>query len=275
MSFGVEPIPGFNYPAGIGYIALPVDIDRSEYVKICLMTSTVSIRTEDGGFINRVPIGQLALNLIEFPEKPEQLGSPVVYVNEPIKNQLMIVDVYSQGESVQDLVEGQFKFKKRFGSSYVEISGSAKSKYIGITVNSESKGEFYVNVMNKNRDAKMRLEVSGDCDVVAYKNTNITSYGKNTLSSKSDKDDNKSSTFTQSSDETEFVTDKFKINKGDQAMVKGDKLKDLLSSFFDDLSSAQIVTPQGNGNFLPDFVTKIQSYKTRLEQILSEKSFLE
>ena len=81
-------IEGNNPSVGIAYLALPSDLDRSEYINLCLKTSTVCMRCEDGSFYTRVPVGSSVLDRLEFPLTIQELGLPLLFINEPTKNQL-------------------------------------------------------------------------------------------------------------------------------------------------------------------------------------------
>lgn len=273
----IQTAEGYNFPAGIGYIALPVDLTREAYISLCYKTCTVSLRTDDGGFFNRCPISESDLNSIDFPEDINKLGSAVVFVNEPIKNQLLVVALYPSIDEVQDGKEGQFKIKRKVSDSYVEISGSGKDRFIGISVVSltDKPSEFYVRVSNKKQNSKLKLEVTGDIEVLSTKNTKLVAFDSTTIETKNSSDKNKLSQFKQTSQENHFEAERFTIDKGDQAMIRGNKMKDLFSSFFDDLSKAMVQTVDGPAPLMPDSITLIQSYKAKLEDLLSTKSFLE
>lgn len=269
-----EALPGENYQAGIAYIALPTDIERQDYVNLCMRTFTVCLRAEDGAFFTRIPIGADDINLIEFPETPEKLGSAVVYITEPIKNQLIIVKVLN-GEDIQDLQEGQFKTKKRWGNDYVEISGSAKNRYVGITVNTEDKGEFYVTVTNKNRTARLRLEVAGDASITAYNDVNLTGYNKIVVTTPSSDSEDETSTLELKPGQVTQTAKKTVINNGDQAQVKGDELKSIMEEFLDAVVGMKVTTTQGDAPVSAADIGKFQQIRAKFKNYLSTKSFLE
>lgn len=271
------PIDGKNYTSGIAYIALPVDIDRDRYVGLCYKTNSVCIRTEEGSFFKSVAISEMDLNFVTFPLKVNDLGSPVVYLSEPVKGQIFIVSVLTNSQNISDNVEHQFKFKRKYEGTIVEIVGSAKQKFLSFNINSDDNpGTFYVNVNNKNTNSLIKLEVGGNFELVSHKNTILTTFEKTIVQTISQDDKDRKSTFEQTVDENHFDGEKFTINNGEQAMVRGNEIKDLLSSFFDDLAKATVQDPiSGPIPLTVDTITVIQSYKTKLEDILSTKSFLE
>ena len=60
----------YKYTVGRGYIALPVDLERAQYIRDCYKNNQVCILTEEGGFLTRLPISPEILNFIEFPRTP-------------------------------------------------------------------------------------------------------------------------------------------------------------------------------------------------------------
>lgn len=65
------------------------------------------------------------------------------------------------------------------------------------------------------------------------------------------------------------------INEGSQAMVLGDKLKDLLDSFIDKVSDAVILTPTGPGSIDPSSKVQIKALKLKTKFLLSKVGFLD
>ena len=246
----ISIIPGQNYSAGIGYVALPVDLPREQYISLCYKTGTVCVRTEDGGFKNRVPISENDLNLIDFPDDVHKLGSPVVYVTEPIKGSWFIVAIYPTPDKVLDGKEHQFKIRRKIQGGYVEISGSAKDKFLGFTVIGDDKpGELYLRVTNKGKNSKLKLEVTGDTEITSTKNTIITSFDSTRIETKDPKDKNQKSSFKQTSTENYFESDNIIIKSGDTVVeVRKDQLVQVTDRFGNvmvaDEDGWRIVTPQ-------------------------------
>lgn len=265
---------GENYRAGIGYLSLPVDIQRDKYVGLCYRTNTVSIRLEDGGFYNRVPISEENLNFIDFPERVTDLGSPVVYISDDLKGQIYVVSVFSNSSKLGDNKEHQFKFKRRLNGGVVEVVGNSKTKTFSINIISQSElsSTFQVNVFNKTKTSLIKLECGGDIELFSHKNTNIKSFESNILEVIDEKEEEKTK-ITQTSKEIVLEGNKIILNKGDQAMLRGDVVKDLITSLIDTLIKTTVTTP--DGKFPLDTLTDFTQLKPELEKILSKKAFLE
>lgn len=277
-------IQGVNYVAGVGNVVLPVDLDRDKYIGLCYRTNTLCIKLDDGCFYKNCSISENDLGFIEFPNSVNELGSPVVYLSEPIRGNIHIVSVLTDSSKISDKREGQFKFRRTFNKSVVEIVGDSRSKSLLLNVISvdDSPGLISVMVNNKSTSSKIKLEVGGSIELVGHKEVNISSFEKTVLESINSKDSSKKSSITQTSEKVEVEVEesiikskKIILNSDKENMVLGNSLKDLLSSFFDDLSKGKVLTPDGPMPFDPSTIALILSYKPQLENILSKKGFLE
>lgn len=73
---------------------IPLDDTREEYITNCYNTNTVSIASRNGEVVSDVPIGDLALQQLEFPLEGE-FGSHMIVGNVTTEGheQLVILDV--------------------------------------------------------------------------------------------------------------------------------------------------------------------------------------
>lgn len=266
----MDTIQGYNYPAGIAYVALPTDLDRSRYIALCYKTRTVCVRMDDGAFFTRVPIADRELQEIEFPEDSTKMGSPVVYVTEPVKNQIFIISTFQFPEDLPDLKEGQFKLRRRFLDSYVEISGSAKEKRVSVIVNTETGGEATFNILSKDNTGKLKLDVQGDIEIVVTKNTKLLAGESTNIATQNDQD---KSSFNQTPTNNEFINKKFTINKGDEAMIRGTAFKSFMDDLIIELSNSTVTTSIGQQPLLNK--AQIAAFKEKTQELLSTIAFLE
>lgn len=272
-----EPIQGYNYSCGVGYISIPVDLERDKYIGLCYRSNTVSIRLDDGCFYNNCSISENDIGFIEFPKLINELGTPVVYVSDPIKGNIHIVSVLTETLKIGDKKEGQFKFRRKMGGNVIEIVGDSRKGSLSLYAISttDSPGNLTISVNNKSTNSKLLLEVGGYCDIIAHKELKLQSFEKTVSESINSKDSSKKTSFTQTSEEVKVETDKFIVSKDKEKMVLGDSLKDLLDSFFNDLSQGKVLTSDGPMPFDPSTISTIQSYRTKLDKILSKIGFLE
>lgn len=194
-----------NLPVGIGYITLPSDIDRDRYIALSLRSCTVSIRTNDGAYYNDVPVSFPVLDYIQFPSTIEELGSPVVYINDTIRDRIIIVGILPQQGDLQDRREDDFKVQKSYQNTVIEISGNPKSGHISLNIQSDKTAQINLNVTST-KDAAINVNVNG----------------KVNINSKS-----------------------FQLNEGSEKMVKGDTLKKLLDQIISSVSDITVITSLG------------------------------
>lgn len=269
-SVGTEFIPGENPPVGIAYIALPTDIDRLKYIALCYKTSTVCIRTDDGAFYTRVPISDRDLQDLDFPEESKALGTPVVFVNEEKKNQLIIVATLTWSDNLPDLKQGQFRSRKMVGNTFVEIGGSAKEKRIGIIINTDSEGEALISILSKNNNGKFTVEIQGDANILVSNKISLESSRGTTISTITKTN---TSSFTQTDTENKFISKKFIINKGNEAMMLGNETTSLLNKLITTISKATVMV---NGTPMPLLnATEILQFTSETQKLLSKSAFLE
>lgn len=273
MSIGTTPIEGFNKSVTIAHIAIPTDLDRARYIALCYKTQTVSVRCDDGAFFNRLPISDKDLQEIEFPDTSEQLGSPVVCINEPLKNQLLIVAVFNWTDTLPDLKEGQFKQRKRFMESYVEMSGSAKEKRLSFIVNSEDKGEICINVISKKDSGKYTVDIQGDISLIATKTITLLSQeGIEISTEKKEGEEINKTSYNQTSTENRFQNKKFIINEGKEPMMLGTKTESFLNDLIDEIAKSTVTTALGQQPLLN--ASQITAFKERTKELLSEIGYL-
>jgi hypothetical protein len=104
-------VVGYRNSAGIGYVVIPPDIDRTKYIDESLKSGKLSLLLEDGGVVENCIVSKNILNDIEFPKDYNNLGSMVAWVNKPKQNTPIIVSVLQKANEVNDLSENQMVFR--------------------------------------------------------------------------------------------------------------------------------------------------------------------
>ena len=275
-NIGEQGIPGGGSDFGIGYIAIPSDIDREKYVKESLRTGRVCMFTNYMEFYRNVRIGKITSQFIEFPDNFEEMGSMVAWRKEPFHNQPIIVDVYKNLDEVSDQEEGEFDFFKETEDASVNIAGRAKdgSIYIDVDSSLEEGGTLNISVLNGNDSANINVFTKGQINLesVGKINAKVTDEW-NVEVSEPDSEDK--TTIQAIKSETNIQSPKIVHNKGNEAMVKGDTLKnDILDELIDLLLQATTPTSIGTqplANILP----QLNKLKQQTQTILSKKSNLE
>lgn len=270
-SVGKTSVPGAHWSSGVAYIAIPSDIDRTIYIDQCYKSGRVSVWTEDGGFINRVPIDVEVLNYIEFPQIIEQLGTAVVYVTEPVHQQPVIIARLPKSDEVGELKENQFKIKRKLGNKIVEVSGTPNA--LNLVVNSgEEVGSININLISFNSDSQFNIDIAGDVSVEVSGEVEFIQRKKFIVNTIGDDDKDINSTFEQTNEEHKFNSNKFIINEGDEPFLLGQKTIDFLEKFIDKVGAIQTVTQLG----LQPIVNKadILLLKKELKTLISKEAFL-
>ena len=267
-NIGVIPFQDDKWSCGIAYICIPKDIDRDIFIADCFLKGTVMIKSQDGGVYKNCPINKSTFNDIIWPDKYTENGTAVVYITEPIHKQPIVVASLIFNNEIVDQTEQQFKLKRHFKNSVVEISGSAQDEYLTILVEGDKKSDFLIKLSNKNNDAILNIDIDGYYNLLAVNDINIASQSQ--IINKVGYGD-KSTKITQDATEINNRANKFSINDGSQAMILGNIFKNLFDDFIDTVAQSTVTTRIGQMPLLN--ATQIAAFKAKTAQILSDISF--
>lgn len=273
-TLGRTPVDDYKYSAGIAYVAIPTDVDRAAYIRDCYRNYTVSVWAEDGSFMNRLPITPEVLNFIVFPEKIDELGSPVVYVTEESQSQPIIIGRFPSLNEIGDINEGEFKLGRNYNEAHVEIQGSSRNSCLSLNVGAGVEGgRMLFNITGK-QPGKFEVTTIGDNEFIASENTTFSQQGtfKSATVDRSADDDSNDAIFEQSPGEHRFKNNKFIINNGDQPFVLGKHLKTFLSDLIDELSKCTVSTAIGQQPLLN--AAQIAAFKQRTDEFLSIVAYI-
>ncbi len=303
---------GARDSAGIGYLIIPSDQERKQYVEHCYRTGTVTIALENGGLINDVLITKSALNNIDFPDKFNELGTIFVWINQPRKNQPIIIGSLSKTNEFVSFNSDKSSLRRSSNGFVSEVIVDSKKGILIINSNS-SKGEggdIYVISTNRaeddNKKSKLVVRVSGNIDVSSRNFTlenskklllrvkdlddddNVTEIGYEKSVGFSYKDEFGNEAILNSENIQFSPNSKFNIGDGKEPMVLGDTFKDILDDLTDivsDLATASsqitvVASSFGAPTSVPanaaSFVlakTKLTTLKEKYKNFQSKKSF--
>jgi hypothetical protein len=165
--------------AGMGYIVVPSNVEREDYIKYCYKNHVVCIKTEDFEFIKDVPIDEDVLQKIEFPTGEKSNGSCVGWVKMNKTSHPMIVGIFRLKNTGNDISnENSFQIVRKFQGNFVTIQGDANKGQINIAVQGDStdRGQLKIavtNVEDSNTACNLELYVQGVMDVIAEKDLNL------------------------------------------------------------------------------------------------------
>ena len=277
--------------SGIGYVVIPDNDTRDEYINNCYYSCTVTI---DGGYgysyIENVPIPLELLQQIKFPLKEDEVGSRVFWVRENTFNRPVIVGILNNLYEPNGMVAGQNRYVQEINGNVVEIFMDANTAEMNIKVTGSKNNPSKINVIsNTNEDSEINVTSSGKVKISA-KNLIVEAFKDAVFTLK--KNDSKELLKIESNDiqlkitdqfdnevtlkdgEINVVSDKINHNGGNEPMVLGNTLKESLSNLIDAILSMTMVTPTGASS-TPMNAAQFIQIKSQLNNILSQKSNLE
>lgn len=297
-----KSLGGRRDSAGIGYVIIPRDKDKKSYVQHCLRTGTISLILENGGIIDNVLITKSALNLIDFPEDYDSLGSMLVWINQPRKLQPIVIGLLSKADEFIDFNKETTGFK-RANKNYVGnvlVDANKGVVIINSSSTTETNGDIYIFSYNKNKDSKLKVRVSGSVEVDSQY-FNLTNSKKLTLTIKDEEIDKKVTSISyektkgftykdEFDNEMNFKEDlmeikpnkSFHIGDGNEPMMLSETFKGIFEDFTDimsDFSKAVAaltvtITSPGNPSTVPVNVTSFIEITAKLKAIkLKYKNF--
>lgn len=155
---------------GIGYVIIPSDVNREEYISNCFLNETVSIYPESGGIsYNNVKVSVNCLNNIEFPEVNDTFGSCVVYLLHPTQKIPIIVGVISKTDESVTLNYKLFKLSKSLGDNSVTITGDGSNGNLMVSLFSDSAdgGQLIIDVNSYSKTGVVKLRVTGNIFIIS------------------------------------------------------------------------------------------------------------
>lgn len=277
--------------SGIGYIVVPDDETREEYITNCYRNCTVTI---DGGygysFIQNVPIPLDLLQKVKFPIKSDEVGSRVYWVRENTFNRPIIVSILNDLYTPNDMVAGQDRYVQEIDGNVVEIFMDATTSTMNIKVSGSENTPSKINVIsNTNENSEINVTSSGKVKISA-KNLVVEAFKDAVFNLKknSSKDllkiesnetqlhliDQFENEITLKDGEVDIVSKKINHNEGKEPMVLGDTLKGILSDLIDAIMAITVVSPAGPTS-VPSNAAQFTQIKGQLDKILSKISNLE
>ena len=165
---GAKPTVG---QSGVGFIVVPDDETRQDYIDTCYRTMTVTMNGGYGyGYISNVKILEEALQKIKFPLKSTERGTAVFWVRENFTNRPIIIGVVPDGDYTNLLNEGQGRYVQQVGERVVEIFEDATNGVLNISVVSDTEHPAKIRIKASSGNTESVLEVESDGMVRALGN---------------------------------------------------------------------------------------------------------
>lgn len=278
-----------RYSSGVGYVFIPDDVDRDQFIQQCYRMNRICILSENNEFFKDVPIDKFAIQNIEFPETISEVGSPVVWLNIEPNNKIVVVAVLPKNDETYFINDKKFKLNKTFGNNSVDVTGDGGNGNLLISINSDKDngGIFNITVNNKNKKSKLNIFVNGSGEIYCTDSLSVKTTKKLNIEVSDISKDKKITTISYIKGEgfkyqdefdnqiiakdgqIQIVSDKIVHNEGGEPMLLGNSTLDLLGEFLDQLAkeSAGPYPLLGNSQYT--------IIKQKLDKLKSKKSFLD
>ena len=294
---GIHRPLDFKGSAGIGYVIIPKDADRQEYIENCYRTQTVTIQ---GGYgyseFGQVYVSQSAMQEIEFPsgiEGADKYGSAVVWVRDDATRAPIIVATVRRQDAYYALGEGTRRIAVGMenGSSVEIFMNRDGSLSISVIGSSESAAQATVRVSSPNSDSQLTVECDNEIAVSAGKRVRVTTPGTIEARFVDDQMEEKTvirfepgkgleykdefdNQITAQDGKVNVTSKEISHNDGSEPMVLGDKLASFIGDFLDAVMKLTVVTPAGTST-VPVNLADFAALKARFDEFKSKKSKLE
>ena len=223
---------------GYGYVVLPYNVDRTDYVESAYRKEKVSILPDQGSsFIQDCYISRSALREIIFPDTVEGLGSGVVYVTNYFNNKPFIIGVISKEDESALFEEYGIMFTKRFNENKVTFEANAQRGEITINVsNQEDAASILLNCVGQ-EGTKFTINCNGTFYASVDNAINISSRQTLTFKSCNNTETNVSTVAIDNNNVVIRPNSRFNVGDGSEPLAKGDELVSQLNTTNDYLSS--------------------------------------
>lgn len=177
MAGGAPRISSNNLPSIMkGYIMLPMDVEKEAYIDTVFRTNIVAVMMEGGLFRNDVRITNEAINNIWFPEEPGEKGCQVIIASGDFLNQPTIIGTFIGNDEVPAWSEDIVRIKKQVKDVTMSMTIDPRNQEWNMNLTSFEKPVKFNVTLGGNEENKIRLQSSGEAEVVASKKVKITGY---------------------------------------------------------------------------------------------------
>jgi hypothetical protein len=175
---GVSRFGQYNTPPqiGVGYVYIPMGIDRDEFVQTCYRRSRISIMLDQGGgVINECYITQEVLNNVVFPPSNGLTGTPIVFVTDDFNTKPIVIGTLREPDNYNVREDGEMVHEVSYGNAIVSISGSAKEGTLGISISGQSPNKIFISCVG-GEESKIEIEADNEISIKANSKVDVTAY---------------------------------------------------------------------------------------------------
>ena len=281
--------------AGVGFVVVPSNIDREQYIEDCYRTNTLSINGGIGyGIFNGVHADNDVMQNITFPTDEENRGTAVVWVRDSISQLPVIVAVLRKQSEYYNLSENQYRLKRHNveKTRIVELflDGDTSDFEIMVVGDKDQPARVNIKLSSQNKDSNFTLSCDNEINILSDKkitlesneqiNVQLTQKGENKATIKYvieegfSYEDEFGNEIVCKDNEITVKSDKINHNSGKEPMVLGDTLVNILNDLLKAIQQLTVISPVG-ATSIPVNVADFVEIQSRLETIKSKISNLE
>lgn len=279
--------------AGVGFVVVPSEVDRVQYINDCYRTNTLTINGGKGyGYFSGVHADINVMQNIKFPTDEENRGTPVVWVKDAVSQLPVIVAVLRKQGEYYSLNENQFRLKRGTETRNVEIfiDGSTSALDITILGDKEEPANIDVKLSSENADSILTVSCDNEINIIGEKAVNVTTNKKATLKVTEKGEDKMSLSYelgvglkykdefenevTAKEGQVDVISKKINHNSGKEPMVLGNTLADLLDEMLKAIQAITVISPVGVTS-VPVNIKDFAAIQAKLDTIKSQISNLE
>lgn len=279
--------------AGVGFVVVPSEIDRVQYINDCYRTNTLTINGGKGyGYFSGVHADINVMQCIKFPTDEENRGTPVVWVKDAVSQLPVIVAVLRKQGDYYSLDENQYRLKRGTETRNVEIFIDGNTAGLDITVlgDKDEPANIDVKLSSENADSVLTVSCDNEINIIGEKAVNVTTNKKATLKVTEKGEDKMSLSYelgvglkykdefenevTAKEGQVDVISKKINHNSGKEPMVLGDTLAKILDDMLKAIQAITVISPVGVTS-VPVNIADFAAIQAKLDTIKSKISNLE
>ena len=153
--------------SGMGWIIIPSDIDRDEYIKGVYSTGYCMMITDHNHPVREVALPYHIIREVEFPAAAAERGSLVSWMSVPKTQQLVIVGILQAPGKSSPYKERTGVEEQKNKSTRVArvMSADDKSYTISVTSGEEDEGGFAVKIQGPEKTTSISFNLDGKASI--------------------------------------------------------------------------------------------------------------
>jgi len=274
-NIGIQNVDTGVGSAGVGFVIIPDDQDRKDYIRDCYRTNTLTINGGLGyGLFPNVKTDINVMKKIIFPINYDERGSAVVWIRDSISQLPVVIALLRKQEDYYQMDEQQNRERYGTNEKNVEIflDGNSATYQINIIGDDINPANLNIKLSSKNKDSVFNLSCDNELNIKSDNTVNVESSGEVNVSIS--KNGETLSFLKMNEDKINIVSNKIIHSSGKEDMVLGNTLANLLKDILSAIEKITVATPLGTSG-TPINSASFLSISDRVDDILSKISKIE